>query len=747
MNIKGFTKLLVERPKTVMFIFTVVTMLIGTQASHLYMESDFSKFLPSEEPTIKLFNKLIEEFEIGATIIVYIETEDIRQPEVLKEIDSVSNKIDPYENDKGKQDGVVTSRSLARLIRDENAKPPQIGGLGGTGVDEIPDDINLIYRYMARTTVQSNKGVLFTDNYEVGVIIVQLRPDVDFDEILKKSKDALESRGTKYSKMTLTGTAAMQEAVQRQNMQQLMLVFPIALLFLSMILFFFHRSLKGIIIAFLPPAYSLVLTFGTLGIVYPELTLISVAVVALLMGLGVDYSIHLMNRLAEEKAIERKINRVEKTLRSTGKAVFLTTITTIIGFGSLMVSSMPPIISFGFSAALGIFYCFITAIVTVPCLVLILKYEKKPKAIAWSKLAKFVVDNKSRIIVLSVFFAIMSLLLLPQVETDVNYFEMTPKGIPEVETQQKYSNNFGGGTNFNALQIETDPEGLTYPETIDAIYNMEKEIDKLGVRTYSVADEIKEISEILSRNDIIEKLSEYVGVDKILYDLVAEKGIVIDDFSKTIVTVSIPIEKSMKEKKEIVERVNSIAKTAEIPHGGKVSILTGTDAINVVIDKKLADEQIRSMIIALLLVLACLILIFKSTSYGFLTMIPVVFVLLWEPGFLVGLDISLNVVTISIASIMIGIGIDYGIHITHRFMEEVESGADRKEASRTAIEKTGISLVEAALTTIGGLISIYFANTPALQEFVLVVIGMTGLSAIAATLILPGIYSIKIFKR
>ncbi|MEF8848087.1 MAG: MMPL family transporter, partial [Candidatus Thermoplasmatota archaeon] len=623
----------------------------------------------------------------------------------------------------------------------------QIGGLGGSGVNKIPNDKNLIYRYMSRTTLSEAKGTLYTKDYRDAVITIQLRPGVKFENVLNETKDAVEERGTTYSKMTITGTAAMQKSVQQENMQQLLLVFPIALIFLSLVLFFFHRSIKGILIAFIPPAFSLVLTFGTLGVILPELTLISVAVVALLMGLGVDYSIHLMNRLAEEQAIMENVERVTKTLGSTGKAVLLTTVTTMIGFGSLMVSSMPPIVSFGFASAIGILYCFLTAIIIVPCLVLILKYEKTTQITAWKQLSKFVVEYKSRIIVIAIFFAIMSLLLLPQVTTDVNYFDMAPKGISEVEAQEKYSNNFGGGTNFNALLIETDSQGLTHPETINAIYNMQREIEKLGVTTSSVADEIKEISDILSRNDVIEKLSEYVGVDQIIYDQVAQKGIVVDEFSKTIVTVSIPVDMNMDEKKEIVEEINEIAKTAQIPYGGEVSRLTGNDAITVVINERLAEEQIRSMIIALFLVLATMILIFRSSINGFLTMIPVILILIWEPGFLVLFGISLNVITISIASIMIGIGIDYGIHITHRVMEGIESGLSRKIASREAIEKTGISLVEAACTTIAGLASVYFANTPALQEFVLVVIAMTIFSVIAATMILPGIYSLKIRKK
>jgi len=152
------------------------------------------------------------------------------------------------------------------------------------------------------------------------------------------------------------------------------------------------------------------------------------------------------------------------------------------------------------------------------------------------------------------------------------------------------------------------------------------------------------------------------------------------------------------------------------------------------------------MIIAILLVLAALIIIFGSSIYGFLTMIPVAFVLVWEPGFLVALDIPLSVVTISIASIMIGIGIDYGVHITHRVREEMARGLSKTNATKIAIEKTGLSLVEAACTTIAGISAIFFINIAALQQFAIVIVLMVALSCIGAALILPVFYGFKFVK-
>jgi predicted RND superfamily exporter protein len=371
-----------------------------------------------------------------------------------------------------------------------------------------------------------------------------------------------------------------------------------------------------------------------------------------------------------------------------------------------------------------------------------------------------------RIILIASFFVVMSLVLIPQVQTDVNYMDLAPKGLPEVEAMESYSDRFGGGANFNALLIETNERnGLADPETIEAIYDMEKEIRRATIEmghpvsVSSIADPIWDVSKQLEQFEIIEQLANLTflqekireiadipEIEKALFNKIAEEALIDEDYTMTVVLVSIPVGKSTQEVEKIVNKINTIASNTRLPHNGHVSELTGQDAINVAVNKKLTDEQTRSMIIALLFVLAAMIIIFNSTSYGFLTVIPVGFVLAWEPGFLVTMDVSLSVVTISIASIMIGIGIDYGIHITQRVREGLQGGLSKKEATKNAIEKTGLSLVEAACTTIAGMISIYFVNIPAIQEFGIIVILMTALSCIAAALILPVFFCSKIVK-
>jgi len=755
MNIRSLATLMAKRPRTVILVFAILTIFVGLQAQNLYMETDFSKYLSNDDPNLQLWEKINDEFGLGSTIIVLINQTGagyrINTPEVLKEMDEVYRVLYEYPDSLGKDSGISSIASLSNYIRHENARPEPIGSGGGRGIDDIPDNVNDISKYMSRDIIRNLKGILYTNDFSYAVIVIQLKDDADFNNVLNNVEKVISQRGVKHAKMTITGSIAMQKANQEQSMRSFILVLPVALIFTSIVLFYFHRTFKGILIAFLPIAFALILTFGTLGAVRPELTIISVSIVALLMGLGVDYSIYLVNRMNEEKDIIDDVDRIEKVLKSTGKAVILSTITTFIGFSSLMISSMSPMVTFGFGCAIGILYSFISAIIVVPCLVILLKFDSTSKIPHWSKFAKIIINNRKRIILIATFFAILSVAIIPQIKTDANYHDMTPKDVPETEAMFVYSENFGTGGNFNAFLVETEPYGLEDPQVIDIIYkieeNMRGRVGNKGVTILSVADSLKEINDVIDKNAILEKFKDLIDVEELIFSRVAKEGIINEDHSKTLIIVSIPVGISVEETEEIIDNLNEVVEKKSIPRNGHISKLTGQDAVYVAVSNKLKDEQSRSMMIALILVLAVLVIIFNSTKYGFLTMIPVLFVLMWEPGFLVALDIPLSPVTITVASIMIGVGIDYGVHITHRFREELAKGLSKNDAIQNSIEKTGLSLVEAALTTCAGVAAISIAGIQALNQFIIVIIFMVSVSCVAAAMILPAfLKSVKVKK-
>jgi len=724
--IYGVSRFIVKRPKTVFILFTFFTLLIGSQALNVYMISDLSVYLPSGEPVIDLLNRIQEYWPVGSSIIVFVEADDVTEYTILKEMLEVEDQVNKYKRDNGEVDGVISTSSIASLIRNLNSKQWPYG----RGENKLPGDRRLIDKYIAQ--MGESRWSFITPDKKNAAIIIQLSTTANYDKILLETENAIKG---KSAKMTLTGPLPITKSTERRSIRNMRIIFPIAITLVTLVIFLFHRTFKSVLIAFIPPAYSIIITFGILGIVWPGLTPFSVAIGALLLGLGVDYSIHLMNRYVEEKSIGDLAARVEKTLKSTGKAVLLSTVTTMIGFGSLMISSMSPIIAFGFACVVGILFCFISSCILVPVLALTLKFEKLGRLPGWKRVARFVAENKLRLIVLATTIAIFSAACFPMIKTDVNYLEMAPQDEPVIEKMYEYSEKFGGGGQFNVVLVEGD---LTNPEVIKAIKGFQDKLKAEGIKSFSIAD--------ILTSSIFKKFSGTRAGIKFILDKMSddEKAFVSRDYSKTLVLFYVSPTLSMKEREAIIDKVDWIAATTPIP-GGSISMATGTEAINVAINNMLFDQQTRSMILAIALVAIVVIIIFRSPFYGMVSLIPVIFVLMWEPGLLTSLDISLSVVTISIASIMIGTSVDYGIHITQRIREGLEDGLSKKEAMVNAVEKTGLSLVEAAFTTVAGLLAVYVVNVPGTQEFCTMIMFMILLSWFAATIILPAFY--LFFKR
>ncbi len=372
-GLKPLATVLAKRPRTVLLVYTTITILIGIQASNLFMQSELAGFLPKDDPTLQLLNEISKEFKIGSTIIIILNQTnkpDVRDYRVLQVMDDIYYSLYEKPIGDGEETGISSFRSLAVFIRNENAKPGPVDIGGGNGKNQIPNDVNTIFTYMERTTISAMKGILYTDDFNYAVIIIQLKENADYNDILDKAKAVIDDIGTRYSYITVTGSVAVQTGIQQQNLQSLKIVLPLAALLVALVLIFFHRTFKGLLIGFLPLGYAVVLTFGSLGIIAPQMSILTIAAVALLLGLGVDYSIYLANRYAEESDIQDKVERVEKTLGRTGKAVLMCSITTIVGFGSLMTSNMPPMANFGLACTTGISFAFISAAILVPCYVL-----------------------------------------------------------------------------------------------------------------------------------------------------------------------------------------------------------------------------------------------------------------------------------------------------------------------------------------------------------------------------------------
>jgi predicted RND superfamily exporter protein len=155
-------------------------------------------------------------------------------------------------------------------------------------------------------------------------------------------------------------------------------------------------------------------------------------------------------------------------------------------------------------------------------------------------------------------------------------------------------------------------------------------------------------------------------------------------------------------------------------YGSVKAVVTGTNIINLEITNNLTESQILSTVISIFLAAMVLMFVYRNLSLGLIALIPVGISIVWILGTMYFIGYSLNVLTITVTSITIGIGIDYAIHATERFRLIVDKTGDVTQAVCQTISHTGGALLIAALTTVLGFIILVFAPIPPQQQFGLI---------------------------
>jgi len=390
--------LLMRKPKLTIIVFTLITLVIAVNAIHIEITSDVELYMPSDQPSVIVLNEIRHQWPVD-TLMIYLSGENLSSVSHLKEMNAMEEAINPTRDD---SDNVIYTTSIASLVRDTNANLP-------FGKDKIPD--NQKYAdFLMKLIPDEIKYKLISHDDKNAVIIVTTKKDVNADELLNEKIYPL-SESAEGFKAVPTGLVTMYTETVHWIMDRIYGVGMLSLLLIVLVLFAFHRDIKTVFIAISPVIYAVVLTFGTLGMMDTKFPPTVVAVLPLLASLGVAYALHMVNYFMELKM--PPMEAIKKTINNTGKAVFLSTITTLVGFVSLLSSSMPPISSMGIAFLIGVLYSFIATMILVPAMLLVMKPSKK-YVLEWKSLANLTKYRK-HIILLIVIVSIASVSTIPKI--------------------------------------------------------------------------------------------------------------------------------------------------------------------------------------------------------------------------------------------------------------------------------------------------------------------------------------------
>jgi predicted RND superfamily exporter protein len=522
---------------------------------------------------------------------------------------------------------------------------------------------------------------------------------------------------------------------------------------------------------------STIWIFGTMVLMGITFSTISIAIIPLIMGLGVDYSVHLSHhyRLELSKG-KTPAEAIKRSVLEVGNAMFLAMLTTVIAFLSFLSATIPPLRDLGILLALGILYTFITAITLQAAIRFIIDKKKreffkgKKKSfklnIYMGKLARTILKHQKKILASIILITVIAGLGATQIETGFDLYSFLPEDNPAIDTFSKVEEDFpyvgqvqeyilllGNVANTNVLNgmmkthenikddtyVARNSDGSTNTESIytiisHAVNNNESMIEEFNLDERTKIP--KTDTDVIRLYDFLWNSLEY-GIQTRLAINRTEEG----NYDAAIIRMYINIVTTGREgadlDKDLEILYNEIQE--DLADYGKdiKAIPTGQWSITHKITSELTSSQLLSTTISLILATAVLIIAYRKLTLGLIAIIPVLISIVWILGAMFFIGYSLDVLTITVTSLTIGIGIDYAIHTTERFKLVADKTGDITAAISETIEKTGGALLIAALTTILGFGMLLFAPIPPQAQFGVIMVLTIAFALITSVLVLP----------
>jgi len=830
---EGIYGTLLDKPKTVILVVFIIAGALGSQATAIVenMRGDMEIYLPPGHSATVILEEVNEDWTTD-TIIIWVTCRDndgdghkdnITSLACLREISAVEGDdhtiTNPNEKlrglnynrgDRGEEDGITFILSISSIIKTINETPSHLvealanefplfpAPASVPGNYSIPDQdtVNTIVDGISEEEKKSL--VVDTDGdgiYDAAGIVVGIRRGIDPSEMVNKADQVIEDRAEslnnerKYTNMVNTGPYTVIDKMQGRTVFEFMKILPFLVLFLIAVLFFFHRTIKVAIIALIPVFLSLMMTLGIMGIlsnVFPDKVIISPQVsllIPIMLALGVAYGLYIANRFAEEKKGTPK-KRMTTTIKAMNSAILLSAFTTSIGFGSLMIGTLPPIVAIGLALSIGIMLTYLVTMLVTPSLVLLLGYEKKKEFPAWGKFASLPSKNRKKLIAIALVLTFISVLAIPKVRFDADYLAMMPADDPAILAMDEYSREMGGGmigmiivranvSKYTTLShtelVEEDLNKIANSKALSIvdIMKMVKTPDNvtIGAGNQTIVDMPGNVSywSLIERQDVqipFHGSSREMWIN-IFYDALGPelKWMFINpSYSKMLLYVFMPY-MDVEESRKAVNDVDKAIDTKGNPLGGTISHLTGVAPLILAINDLIIVSQFQTLILCIFLSFVVLTAVFRSWKMGLLTIIPCVLVVSYEPMTMVGLNIPLSIITVMIGSIAIGTGVDFSIQISQR-IRLMGMGLAQ---IRNAVEHMGISFVEATATMVIGFSAVLVAPWPgpgpfglpftlgvgiqSVREFVIMIMVLLTFNMICALLILPALYTLWIRSK
>ena len=807
---KIYDTFILKYPILVLLLLSLFVSILGYYSTKVEVDASAETLLLDDDKDLKFFREINKRYNNSNFLIVtFTPHENLLSNQSLDTIRTLSKDFLTVKNIEG-VDSILTVPLLQSPIRPIS---DLVAGVDSMETKEF--DKELIKNEFLTSPLYKN--ALVSADFKTTALILNIKNDTKYFELLEKrnslSAKEKEENITKEEKIELEKTLIefknYRDLIRKNDTQNIenirniiknhetngkiflggvnmiasdaisfvkndLLIYGISLVLIFIfILWYIFRRLRWVIIPLLICFISIISTGGILGLFGWEVTVISSNFIALQLIITMSIIIHLIERYRElniryKNASQYKL--VINTVLSKLIPCFFAIITTVVGFASLILSNIEPVINLGLMMSIGIIISLILSFIIFPILLLIIgkkdEFEKENTNSSFTEKCSYIVENYGKTIIvvtiISVIFSITGSSRLFVENSFINYF----KSSTEIYKGMKVIDENLGGTSpldiiikfkdeekVATLKNENQDKYIDFEnefieknddkqywfsqdkmDTIMAIHNYLEAIPEIG-KVQSLATLLK-VGEILNKNERLDGITLALLYNQLppkYKDLILSPYINIEKNEARITMRLIDSNPDLR-RNILLTKINTdlreIIKNKETTYRLSNLMVLYNNML-----QSLFNSQISTLGASIVILSIMFFILFRSFKIVFIALVANVTPIFLLFGIMGWLNIPLDIMTITIAAIAIGIAVDDTIHFIHRFEEEFKFDKDYVNAMRRSHRGIGHAMYYTTIIIVIGFSILMLSNLVPTIYFGLLT-GIIMINVLAADLLL-----------
>ena len=726
---KKFFELIIRYPRATIVATLLLTIFFAWQLKKVHIEADLDVYLPDDHSAI-IYEELIHEifnYQESMVIAVFNDGPDgIFNPQTLAKIKRLTEDVAEVRYVIAQRDEDVKSISSMDNI---------IGAEEGIEVIPIMEEVPTTPEEMesSKRNIYGNDmfvGWLVSEDGTAAMIQAKIENSQEKQKyVYGEVKKIVERERGGGDRIYIAGQPVLEATFVEYIIKSVNVMLPFILGIIIVLLYILFGSVRGVALPLLVVVTSAIWCIGLMGFLGSPAYDLTTITPVILIAMGSADGIHILTRYYEEVAANGARGRravVLETMLTIWPPIVMTSITTAIGFASLLSSRLVPIRSFGIFTGVGILCALLFSLTFIPAGLMLVKLPDLTDRTTLNRRVNGAIqDFIDRLLgvvgvevyryrlAICIFCALLAMVAgagFFMLRANDSWVEMFPHDSEIYVSNKLICEKMNGTISLNVVIEGDEADAIKSPsilKKIDGLKKVAEESEAVG-GTISIADYIKRMNKVMNADseefntipDTREAVAQYLLLYSISGDPDDFDEVVDYDYRQANMTIMLKDDHTAVVK-SVAESLNRYIEENFADEPVKVN-LTGYAYVTQVVIEMAVRGMLSSIVISILVIYVMTSIMFRSPAGGIYNILPITMAMLLNFGLMGMLGITIGFANSVTFAVAMGIGVDYAIHLVFKFQREVAVNDDLSEVTAISLKTSGKAILFNAVVVTAG---------------------------------------------